>query len=293
MRLFDLHCDTLYKATAENSSLNDNTNHISIDKALFLDKYKQMFAIWIPDTLKGNYATDLFIKATDVFNAQSVNNNRIDMYLAVENASMLASDINNIDLLIDNNVKYVTLTWNGENELGCGAMCNNDIGITPFGKEVVRKLQNSNISVDLSHASDRLFYDVIDIIEKPVIATHSNSRAITNVKRNLTDEQFKLIRDSGGVVGLNFYKSFLNNDESKACIDDILRHAEHFLNLDGENTLCIGADFDGADMPSDISGIETIKSIYDRFCEYFGANVTKKVFYDNANMYFTNFDNKA
>lgn len=293
MRLFDLHCDTLYKATAEHSSLNDNDNHISVDKAHFLEKYKQMCAIWIPDTLKGKSATDLFLRATKIFKSERFNDDKINMYLAVENASMLAGNIHNVDLLISNDVKYVTLTWNGENELGSGAMCNSDTGITTFGRDVVRTLQEKNISVDLSHASDGLFYDVIDITQKPVIATHSNSRVITDVKRNLTDDQFKIIRDLKGIVGLNFYKGFLNINENNACIDNILRHAEHFLNLGGEDTLCIGADFDGADMPHDIKGIETMSSIYEQFSRFFGANVTKKVFYDNANMYFTNFDNKA
>lgn len=290
MRYFDLHCDTLYKATVERSSLNDDKNHVSIDKAKDFCEWQQMFAIWIPDTLRKQSALNLFCDAVKVFDKQKVFDDKIRMHLAVENASMLCGDIDNIELLIDNNVRYVTLTWNAENELGGGSQAQG-IGLTDFGKEAVRKLEENNIAVDLSHASDKLFFDVVNIAEKPVIATHSNSRAVADVNRNLTDEQFKIIRDMRGVVGLNFYKGFLNNDENKANIEDLLRHADHFLNLGGEDVLCIGADFDGADMPEDIKGMESISSIYQRICEEFSVKIAKKIFYDNANFYFTNFDN--
>lgn len=291
MQYFDLHCDTLYKATACNSSFNDKRNHIRSSDASLFDKWKQMFAIWIPDELRSSAATRLFNNAVDVFINEKNSSDNTEMFLAVENASMLGGNIDNVQLLVDNDVKYVTLTWNGENELGCGAMCSNPTGLTDFGVDVVKQLNRHNISIDVSHASDALFYDIVKHTKKPIVATHSNSRTVTDVKRNLTDEQFKIIRDMGGIVGLNFYKGFLNNNEEEASIDDILRHAEHFLNLGGEDTLAIGADFDGADMPGDIRGVETIPVIYEWFLRYFGAKVTKNIFFDNANMYFTNFDN--
>ena len=291
MQYFDLHCDTLYRAVMDNSDFVNDSYHISVNKAPQFDKWKQLFAIWIPDEIKGDKATDLFIKAVNKFRVLLPAYNNIDMMFAVENASMLNGDIRNIELLTLNKVRYVTLTWNGENELGCGAFSNADYGIYEKKKNVVKELEHNNICIDVSHASDKLFYDVLKIAEKPFLATHSNSRTITDHKRNLTDDQFKIIRDIGGVVGLNFYKGFLNDDEDKASIDDIVRHAEHFLNLDGENTLAIGSDFDGADMPIGISSIFDITAVYERFLREFGAKLTKKVFFDNANMYLTNFDN--
>lgn len=288
MRYFDLHCDTLYKATAEFSSFNDNSNHISVDKTKSFDLWHQMCAIWIPDALLKKSRKKLFCDAVKVFDKEKIDSDKIKMYLAVENASMLEGDIDNISLLVENNVRYVTLTWNAQNELGGGA--DTEEGLSDFGRAVVKEFEHNNICVDLSHASDKLFYDVISIASKPVIVTHSNSRSVTNVRRNLSDEQFKIVRDMGSVVGLNFYKGFLNTDENKASIDDIILHTEHFLNLGGENTLAIGADFDGADMPKDINGIDTIPAIYQRFIKEFGENITKKIFFDNAFLYFTNFD---
>ena len=290
MQYFDLHCDTLYRATIDDSDFNNSDYHVCLSKTPDFSIYKQMFAIWIPDAYKGEEATLLFNRAINKYNDLKSKHNLNNFYLAVENASMLNGNINNIELLIKNKIRYVTLTWNGENELGSGVLSNTDYGITAFGKEVVKKLCDNNIAIDVSHASDKLFYDVVDICKTPIIATHSNSRKITDNKRNLTDEQFNIIRDSGGVVGLNFYKGFLNNNPDKACIDDIIRHADHLLNLNGEDTLAIGADFDGADMPSDISSISDIPVIYSRFCDEFGAKLTKKLFFENANLYFTNFD---
>lgn len=290
MEYFDLHCDTLYKVLQDNSDFYDRRYHISIDRLECFKKWTQLCAIWIPDEIRGDSATKLFNEAVNAFQKHRVLNDKVSMHFAVENASMLAGDVGNIELLVQNDVKYVTLTWNDENELGSGAMCANPKGITSFGKVVVKELEKNSIAVDVSHASDKLFYDVVKIAKKPIIATHSNSRAVCEVKRNLTDEQFKIIRDMGGIVGLNFYKGFLNDDEDKSSIEDLLRHADHFLNLGGENALAIGSDFDGADMPCDISGVEAVPTIYKRFCDEFGANVTKKVFFTNANMYFTNFD---
>lgn len=290
MQYFDLHCDTLYRATVDNSDFKNPNYHISLNQIPEFSIYKQMFAIWIPDEYWGEEATKLFLNAMNKYKELRLKNNLKNCYLAVENASMLNGDVRNLSLLVENNVKYVTLTWNDDNELGSGAMSVCDSGITPFGKDVVKFLNNNNIAVDVSHASDRLFFDVADVCKTPFIATHSNSRALADNKRNLTDEQFKIIRDNGGIVGLNFYKGFLNNNPEKACIDDIVRHAEYFLNMNGEDTVAIGADFDGADMPYDINSISDIPLVYSRFCDEFGAKLTKKLFFDNANLYFTNFD---
>lgn len=291
MRYFDLHCDTLYKATVDNTDFNIDYNHISISKLGCFDEYRQIFAIWIPDDLTSKEATCLFKNSVKKYKYLKEKHNLNNCCFAVENGLVLDGKLDNIRMLIENNVRYVTLTWNSDNHIGSAALGKSDNGITEFGKNVVRELERNHIAVDVSHSSDKLFYDVVSVIKKPILATHSNSRIVADNKRNITDEQFCIIRDMGGIVGLNFYKAFLNNDENKACVDDILRHAYHFLSMNGEDTVAIGADFDGADMPCDVSGLDTIPHIYRRFCEEFGAKLTKKIFFDNANMYFTNFDN--
>ena len=209
----------------------------------------------------------------------------------VENASVLAGKIENISLFKDFGVKFVTLTWNGRNELGAGSEVSHSNGITKFGIDVIQELENNNIIIDVSHASDRLFYDIIRYSSKPLIATHSNSRTITDVKRNITDGQFKLIADRRGLVGLNFHRFFLNNDENKASMYDVIRHAEHFLSLGGENILALGADFDGCSLPKDINGIDSISILYELFLrENYNEDLVKKIFFENALNFCQNFD---
>ena len=125
--------------------------------------------------------------------------------------------------------------------------------------------------------------------KKPIIATHSNSRKLCNNVRNLTDDQFKMIRSMNGIVGINFCKDFLNSNDDADFLD-IRKHVEHFLSLSGEKTLCIGSDFDGADMPECIKDIESILSLYDYFldCGY-ERSLLDDIFFNNAYNFFMNY----
>lgn len=309
MRLFDLHCDTLYKAVTENKDLNSDDCHISVNKAKFLDKWVQCFAVWIPDDVTDEYAEFLFdngykilkdnckkygIKLLNSFkqlDTTAKNHNKC-CFLTVENGKLLHGKLENIDKLKKCNVKMITLTWNGDNEIGTGALTDKETGLTDFGFEAVKKLEENGIVIDISHASQNTFYDVASVCEKPFIATHSNAYAVTYHKRNLTDEQFSIIRDKGGIVGINFYKEFLNNNANKASIYDILKHTEHFLSLGGENTVAIGSDFDGCDLTKDIRGINSIEEIYELFLkENYNETLLNKLFFTNAYNFCQNFDN--
>lgn len=307
MRLFDFHCDTLYKALTENKTLNEKTGfHISVDKGKTYDSWIQCMAIWIPDEVRGSNAVGLLKNA----HSKLINESRMydidiikikgglksdkkaSFIFTVEGGAALAGDIKNVSLLKELGVKFLTLTWNGTNELGDGCLVDNPKGLTDFGRKAVIELEKNKIFIDLSHASDKLFYDVAQISSKPIVATHSNSRSITNHPRNLTDEQFSIIKNSGGIVGLNFYKEFLNSDSSNASMYDIIKHADHFLSLGGENTICLGSDFDGADMPDDINGIEKMYDLYELFLKNgYKESVVNKIFYENGCNFCKNFDN--
>ena len=308
MRYFDLHCDTIYESLTKACDISCPCFHITPDKSRYLSPYIQCFAICVPEELTGQKATDMFIKAYQRLIEQSRKYNitviksfddikRVTetggkgAIFTVENASVLAGRLENIELFKAYNVKFVTLTWNGRNELGDGAMVSHSNGITPFGIKVIKELEKNNITVDVSHASDRLFYDVVSHSTKPIAATHSNSRRITNVKRNLTDEQFSIIVKERGIVGLNFHKCFLNNNPDNASSYDILRHTEHFLSLGGEDSLAFGADFDGCELPDDISGVDCIGQIYELFLKHnYNESFLDKLFYVNAYKFCENFD---
>lgn len=309
MQLFDLHCDTLYKSVTEQKDFDCKDFHISVNKADKIDRWIQCFAIWIPDDISLKNAEALFDNAYTALKTQckkfnlhlckdfselkDVSGQSLKKcFFTVENGKILLGKLDNIKKLKECNVKIITLTWNGDNEIGTGALTRKKTGLTPFGVKAVKELEKNKIIVDISHASERTFYDVAETASKPFIATHSNSKAVTNHPRNLTDEQFKIIKDTGGIVGVNFYRGFLNNNENKASISDIIKHTEHFLSLGGENCLSIGSDFDGCDLPDDIKGIDSVWEIYNAFLRLnYKEELLKKIFYKNAYKFCENFDN--
>lgn len=301
MRYFDLHCDTLYRAVTENRNLYDNDFHISVKYKDSFEKWVQCFAVWIPDGITLQEAQDLYQKAVRRLKLDCAENslaiydgsgfeNKTTAVLTVEGGRLIGNDLQNIKRLADDNVKIVTLTWNGDNQIGCGAQTDNDTGLTSFGKTVIRELEKNKIVVDVSHLSDGSFYDTAENATAPFIASHSNSRTICNHRRNLTDEQFTVIRDKGGIVGLNFYRDFLSC--GNAGIKDIIKHTEHFLSLGGENTIAVGSDFDGCDIPDDICGIADVPKIYNEFLRLnYSETLVKKIFWQNAANFFETFDN--
>ncbi len=177
--------------------------------------------------------------------------NAIQILLAIENASCFAEEeepleaaFKRLDFIIKTFAKplYVSLTWNGENRFGGGSHTN--IGLKEDGKELVRYLDGKKIAIDLSHASDQLAYDILNFIQKnpcniPIIASHSNARAVTQVARNLPDDLIREICHLGGIIGINFIRYFIHVEDSSF----LQKHVEHFLNLGAENHLCFGGDF--------------------------------------------------
>lgn len=305
MRYFDLHCDTITECFLHEYSLAENSLHVDLKRGDAFDTYVQCYAVWMPDELHGEEAFQRFCQVADKFSGEIRKNhdqiaqacvagdwNRAEAsgkqcaVLSVENASALGGRLENVSQLAKRGVKLCTLTWNGENELGRGAGAPGTSGLSEFGRLAVAELENQGIIIDLSHASPELFYDTVHLAKKPVVATHSNSYDVCPHPRNLTDDQFKIIRDMGGLVGLNFYKGFLHQDPEKASLEDILRHARHFLELGGENTLAIGADWDGASLVTE--GLQTIPVLYQMFTEEFGRALTDRIFYSNGADFFKN-----
>ncbi len=176
--------------------------------------------------------------------------------LAVENASSLIEEDEPLDLCfsrLDNyqsveKFLYASLTWNCENRFGGGNA--SEKGLKDDGRVFLEYLSGQNIAIDLSHTSDALAYDILNTIDKnnytiTPIASHSNYRAITNVKRNLPDELVKEIIKRKGLIGLNFVRRFVGDSK-----EDFIKHLEHGLKLGALETLCLGADFyGGMDIP--------------------------------------------
>ncbi len=303
MRLFDLHCDTLYRAFVEGKNIISDDCEVTLKDGCALDEWAECMAVWIPDDVRGTAAYNLVTSCHTLLRrslaACPYDVRQIDnvselfshgVMLTLEGSACLGGDIRNVSLFRSLGARIMTLTWNGSCELGDGADIVNSRGLTAFGKEAVREMERCGMVVDLSHASDRLFYDTAQLARKPVIATHSNSRAVHPHRRNLTDEQFCIIRDCGGLVGLNFHRDFLSDKEQS--LWDVVRHAEYFLTLGGEDVLAIGSDFDGADMPADFMSIRDIGKLYEAFLKInYSEELVDKIFFANAFNFFQSFDN--
>ncbi|BED92084.1 MAG: membrane dipeptidase [Candidatus Improbicoccus pseudotrichonymphae] len=292
INLFDLHCDTIHRIVSEGKSIRNKDLNVNVEKLKKFDEYIGVFAIWIPPEFRGRRALDFFLNSHKKSSKILKEINSVEKrkaILSVEGGSVLSGNLKNIDILAKCNIKILTLTWNGSCEIGDGICVNNSSGLTNFGKKTIEQLKKNKIIIDISHASEKLFYDVLKYSGEFLMASHSNSRHIFNHKRNLTDEQFNLIRENNGIVGINFCKNFLSKENSK--IEDIFEHVEHFVSLSGENTVCIGSDFDGAEIIEEIDDISKIHKLYDFMLKKnYKEKLIRKIFFYNALNFFKKFD---
>lgn len=304
MHYFDLHCDTITECFIQSTGLFENTLHWSLNRAMSYAPLAQVFAIWIPDELREKAALTRFDHVYDTFCREIQHNadritfcktsadletafaqGRAAAILSIEGGAALAGDIQNLDRAYEKGVRIMTLTWNGRCEIADGVMEQHAGGLTPFGREVVHRMEQLPMLIDVSHLAEKGFWEVAETTSRPFIASHSNAKAICEHKRNLTDEQFCEIVKRGGIVGLNLYRNFLRND-GKSYICDIARHLDHFLSLGGEQALAIGGDLDGSDLPLDMAGVQDIEKIRQELLKHFPEKTVDAVLFQNAHTFF-------
>ena len=150
------------------------------------------------------------------------------IYLAIENGYPIGDDLTNIELFYDMGVRYITLVHSSNNDIADSATDSSGAeheGLSAFGEEVVKEMNRLGIMVDVSHASDDVFFDAIAVSEAPIIATHSNARAVTEHQRNMSDEMLRLMAENGGVAQLTLLSSYLRDEpvnlERSAALEDL------------------------------------------------------------------------
>ena len=165
--------------------------------------------------------------------------------LGIENGLALEGDLANIAHFAQRGVVYITLCHNGDNDLcdsAKGSSTHN--GVSAFGADAIREMNRQGILVDLSHASEKSFYDALDISRVPIVCSHSSSRALCDHPRNLTDDQMRALAAKGGVAQTTIYNGFLRTDGA-ATIHDVLAHLDHAIQVMGIDHVGLGTDFDG------------------------------------------------
>ena len=292
----DAHADTITAAINKNTGLFENDLHIDLNR---LGEFKypivQVFAIYLADEHLNNAFTyankviDFFEKELASHNdlirialsleeiEKNTRNGISSAILALEGGETLEGKIQNLHHFYNRGVRLITLTWNYENELAYGVGTESINGLKPFGIEVVEKMNELGIIVDVSHLNKAGFWDVDRISTRPYIASHSNAHAITPHRRNLNDDQIKAIVKKGGFIGINLYPPFIGT-EGVADKNSILNHINHFSDLGVLDFVGLGCDFDGVDrLPEGITDVSSLKEIAELLTVNLGADKSEAI----------------
>ena len=296
MLICDMHCDSLLTVSSEVGLLNEY-NHSKKGTHL------QLFAHFIPKANESPesrrrrlmsycnvYLSEVArLGIEPLYDCRSVMEmgRGVHSMLSIEGGGGLFADSSELTLLWRAGLRVLGLAWD-TNELSASAWDDNDTGLTERGAALARVATEMGIILDVSHASDKAFYQMHEIIPYPMLATHSNFRSVANSPRNLTDDMAKELVSRGGVIGLNLYPGFLNT-ERDADTNDVLRHVDYALTRFGDECLGFGCDIDGTDgrYPK---GIRSDASIHEQLCDLFlskySASTVEKIAGENIKRFF-------
>lgn len=283
-RLIDMHCDTISELQKRGAEENIFQNHLCMDMegmelantiaqffACFTDgrEYEEGKPVWVAKHRQiGPQAWDRAYQAVlgMIERIHEEENDRLDLVKSseeiqknsskqvisavatVEEGGVLNGESQRLAELYEKGIRLMTLTWNYENCLGYPNSRDASVmgrGLKQFGLETVEQMNQLGMIVDVSHLSDGGFWDCIRHSRTPIVASHSNARALCDCPRNLTDEMLGALAENGGAAGLNFYPVFLRKKETDVTVQDIARHASHMIRVAGEDVPAIGTDFDG------------------------------------------------
>ena len=300
MDLFDGHCDTILRCYLEGGGLRRQAGHLDLERRRGKGRWAQFFATFgSPEDMPGRSLWEVFLEEYALFRSEVDANadlvafcrtgeearaafaaGKTAAFLSAEGAELLDCDPDKLRLAHRMGVRAVNITWNHPNALSGTNAEERDRGLSEQGRAFVKTMGELGMLVDVSHLSDPGFWDVMEVTDRPVVATHSNARAIFPHPRNLTDAQFTAIINTNGVAGLNMYAGFLGDDPD---FDTVVSHLEHFLALGGENNVSMGGDWDGiTQMPRGMSGIQDMEKLYEHLLRRnYSESLLEKVFYSN------------
>jgi membrane dipeptidase len=300
MRLIDFHCDTPIELYKKKALLLENDLMVDLKKAASFDSYTQLAAVFYPPQLPDrdgmHYVRSVlaYLKKTgavvvsDRTAFQRAVSGKTPAFIpTIEDARILNGDLSHTNELYEMGVRFATLLWRDESIIG-GAW-NTDVGLSSFGKEAVVRFLELGIVPDVSHASVASFKDIAALCKargKPFVATHSNAFFVTPHRRNLTDEQIRIIASSGGVIGVNLYPLFLTC-EKDATLHDVMAHVRHLIAVGGERSIVLGTDLDGVDaLPKTISNVSNLLLLADNMKKSgFTARQIDRLFFENGHRF--------
>lgn len=299
LSLFDLHCDTAYEMHRRQEGFWQNTLAVSGEQAKRFTRYVQVMAIWTDRTLSdhdgwtayrkilAHLQNDPTIKANKTGLCTSLlteKYERIQFLLSVEDARILENRTDRVDTLFADGVRLMTPLWSKNSCIGGAHDTKN--GLTAFGKEALDRAASLGILLDVSHASERSFEEILAICmnrKRPALATHSNAYDLTPTSRNLKKWQIEQLIAQNGLIGINLHVPFLRRKNESADIDDVLAHVEYFLSLGAQSNLALGGDMDGATLPKDLHSLSCMPRLAEAMQKRnYPENLIRAIFFENA-----------
>jgi membrane dipeptidase len=315
----DSHIDTIQRVLIAHTDLSQRTStgHVDLPRLREGGMHAPFFALWVPVYYQGAEAVRRTLDLRDAMqnvlntfpdqielatNASSiervVKSHKIAAFLALEGGHQIDDDLAVLRMYYRMGIRAMTLThFRNNNWADSSTDTPQHNGLTDFGKDVVREMNRLGMLVDVSHVSDKTFYDAIAVSSKPVILSHSSCRAISDIPRNVTDDMLRALAKNGGVIGINFGEGFINEKDAAALrasisqlsqmpnligkplddyaakdferesgsrkvaatIEDVVAHIDHAAKVAGIDHVGIGSDFDGIQGPP--NGLEDISKM--------------------------------
>ena len=296
----DMHCDTITNLMDNARSLRNNVLQVDLEKLSRFSAPLQFFAIWLEpqyyhcaykktcdyirffyDEVEKNHELIGAVKNTAEIQANR-QDGKISALLSIEGGECLEGKVERIGELYESGIRAFSLTWNNDNVLACGCNTNMDTGLTGLGREAVEQIGELGMLLDLSHCSERTFWDIADMHKKPLIASHSNTKALRKHQRNLDDKQLRAIADRGGVVGITLFSEFLTYNK-RATMDEIISHIDHVVQVAGVDHVGFGCDFEGMVVtPIEIETVADMSVLAEKICAHFGSAAGEKILGGNV-----------
>ncbi|PWI58248.1 dipeptidase [Sulfoacidibacillus thermotolerans] len=294
--IVDGHADILYRMGKEklsfydDNALHQNYKHLrqsGVDVQVFvtfiepeITASEQLFAVF--DSLDRFHRE---VERADAVQAvytvaelhRVLQSGRKAAILSLEGADALNGRISVLHALFQSGIRLMGLTWNGANCVADGVGEGRGAGLTQFGREVVKTMRSLGMIVDVSHLAARGVWDVLDLYDGPVVASHSNAMSVFAHRRNLTDDQIRAIAASGGVIGATFVPAFIGASDVLT-IEDLIKHIDHLLTVAGEDAVALGSDFDGIESTLvDLRNGSDYTGLLEKIELRYGENVFSKI----------------
>jgi membrane dipeptidase len=300
MKIFDAHCDVLYKLFM-NPALDFGSSRelqVNLERLVSSGTKVQIFAIYVPESVHPDLKFQAALRMVDLFyekvlkpfpqiklvkskqDIDRLEENEIGAMLSLEGCDAIGQDLLRLRTLLRLGVSAVGLTWNFSNAVADGALEDRGAGLSRFGKQVIQLLNDTNTACDVSHLSERGFWDVIES-SRHTFASHSNCDSLCPHPRNLRNDQIKALIERDSVMGITFVPEFLSGTKV-AELGDVLRHLDYICSLGGENHVGFGSDFDGIDfMVKELEGNEHYINLWNTLQKYYSDIQVKKFLFSN------------